>query len=141
MKNKSKTTIFTEKNQDMKCIKCNTGELKPITIEQIEVDECNNCSGIWFDAGELEKILEKKNIAVLKNKIDNNTGHDELKSACPKCGDISYLIRIASLTNPSVHIDTCLKCYGQWLDGGEIEKLNKDDMDFSKRLKKYLDLI
>ena len=90
----------------MKCIKCNSGHLEPVKIDQIEVDQCNNCSGIWFDAGELEKILSKENISKLKNKIDNNTGHDELKAHCPKCGEISRLVRIASLSDPNIHIDT-----------------------------------
>lgn len=122
----------------MKCIKCNSGTLETIIIDNIEVDECNNCSGIWFDAGELEKILSKEDVSKLKNKIDNNTGHDELRAFCPKCGDVSKLIRINSLSNADIRIDTCLLCYGQWLDGGELEKLSKSDINFSKRLEEFL---
>ena len=122
----------------MKCIKCDSGTLKAVQVDNIEVDECDNCSGIWFDAGELEKILKKNDISELKNKIDNNQGHDELEAYCPRCGDISKLIRIKSLSNPDLHIDTCLLCYGQWLDGGELERLKKADINFSERLEEFL---
>jgi Zn-finger nucleic acid-binding protein len=28
------------------------------TVEGIELDLCKNCGGIWFDQGELEKVIE-----------------------------------------------------------------------------------
>lgn len=31
------------------------------------------------------------------------------------------MVQVTSLKNPEVHIDTCSVCYGQWLDGGELE--------------------
>jgi Zn-finger nucleic acid-binding protein len=34
------------------------------------------------------------------------------------------MVQVTSLKNPDVHIDTCSVCYGQWLDGGELEELS-----------------
>ncbi len=116
----------------MRCIKCD-GQLQRRIIEQIEVDRCNHCSGIWFDIGELNKVLEAGIIEGLKNDIDNNQGHDQQKGACPRCEGAGQMVQVASLKNPSVHIDTCSVCYGQWLDGGELEEL--DDQGVLDKIK------
>lgn len=39
----------------MKCPKCGHG-LEEVSLEEVRVDRCTNCSGIWLDAGELEAV-------------------------------------------------------------------------------------
>ena len=43
----------------MKCPKCGN-DLKEEALEGIKVDRCTSCEGIYFDAGELEQVLLKK---------------------------------------------------------------------------------
>ena len=42
----------------MKCPKCGFG-LLTATIHSVELDQCPNCHGIWFDAGEAEQWLKR----------------------------------------------------------------------------------
>ena len=42
----------------LQCPRCD-GSLKPTTFEEVEVDVCGKCGGIWLDAGELEKLTKK----------------------------------------------------------------------------------
>lgn len=42
------------------CPKCD-GKLIELTFEDVQIDRCNKCNGVWLDAGELERL----------------TGHDE----------------------------------------------------------------
>ncbi len=42
----------------MQCPKC-AGELLIGERAGIEIDYCNQCRGIWLDAGELDKIVER----------------------------------------------------------------------------------
>jgi len=95
----------------MNCVKCD-GQLRKIVIGEVEVDKC-----------ELEKILERESIDRLRNEIDNNEGHDEHRGQCPRCGGTGNMVRVTSLKDADIHVDTCSVCYGQWLDGGEIEHL------------------
>jgi len=44
----------------MKCPKCGH-DLKEEVLEGISVDRCTFCEGIFFDAGELDTLLAKKN--------------------------------------------------------------------------------
>ncbi|MDI6765942.1 MAG: zf-TFIIB domain-containing protein [Bacteroidota bacterium] len=39
----------------MHCPKCGS-ELQTITYQEVEIDRCFSCNGLWLDEGELEKI-------------------------------------------------------------------------------------
>lgn len=41
----------------MKCPKCGS-DLHTIQLKGLDVDRCPNCNGTWFDAGEMEQLLE-----------------------------------------------------------------------------------
>jgi len=43
----------------MRCPKCGM-EMLEINLEGIKVDKCTECSGYFFDKGELEQVIEKK---------------------------------------------------------------------------------
>jgi uncharacterized protein len=43
----------------MKCPKCGH-DLNEVEYVSIKVDKCTNCAGIFFDAGELDELLLKK---------------------------------------------------------------------------------
>ena len=42
----------------MKCPKCGM-DLAEIELHSVKVDQCGNCGGIFFDAGELEQLSKK----------------------------------------------------------------------------------
>ncbi len=42
----------------LKCPKCD-GNLVETDYENIKIDVCENCAGVWLDAGELAQIVEK----------------------------------------------------------------------------------
>lgn len=41
----------------MKCPKCGM-DLTTIDYKGLKIDRCPSCNGTWFDAGEMEQILE-----------------------------------------------------------------------------------
>lgn len=122
----------------MKCLKCNSGNLHPVVIDNVEVDQCDNCYGIWFDVGELSKVLNQNDITVLKQKIDKSTGHDVVTATCPKCGHQYKLVHIELIENSELHIDACPNCFGLWLDGGELEILKANHLTIYDRMKKFM---
>ena len=42
----------------MECPKCD-GKLVETDFENIKIDICNSCTGVWLDAGELAQIVHK----------------------------------------------------------------------------------
>ena len=57
-KMKSKLQAENRKSSDLKCPKCD-GNLAETNYENIKIDVCDKCSGVWLDAGELAQIIEK----------------------------------------------------------------------------------
>lgn len=103
----------------MKCIKCD-GMLHLVRVGEVEVDQCDGCGGIWFDSGELRKILDQKDVEALRAmKARATRDSDTKRASCPRCRGEGKLVQVASLTS-DIHIDTCAVCGGEWLDGGEL---------------------
>ena len=57
-KMKSKLQAENQKASDLKCPKCD-GNLVATDFENIKIDVCNKCSGVWLDAGELAQVVDK----------------------------------------------------------------------------------
>lgn len=46
------------KSLALKCPKCE-GTLYEAEHEGVKIDVCDQCSGVWFDAGELAQVVDK----------------------------------------------------------------------------------
>lgn len=109
----------------MKCPTCS--ELMIVVEhEDIELDYCVNCSGVWFDAGELELLLETMQLEGSILSLDNILTKPEAKSPekkrkCPICGKKMKKATVGH--EPEVLIDACARADGLWFDGGEVGQL------------------
>ena len=108
----------------MNCPKCDQ-ELQAHTIGTLEVDECENCNGIWFDEDELRKCKDQTDqdlnwmdFELWKHKDRFRVSNKAVQ--CPKCH-----IDMAAIDydKTGVEIDHCIQCKGVWLDGGEFQKI------------------
>lgn len=57
-KMKSKLAGESKMASDFDCPKCD-GKLVETDYENIKMDVCSNCHGVWLDAGELAQITHK----------------------------------------------------------------------------------
>ena len=94
--------------------------------EQIELDHCTNCAGVWFDSGELELMLERMGLAEGSLSLDDILAAPEAETAekkrkCPICG--RKMRKTATGKEPQVLIDVCPNGDGLWFDGGEVAQL------------------
>ena len=114
----------------MDCPKC-MGVLEindfPISpILRIEVDTCPLCKGFWFNGGELRKILKSKHGIVDEadwSSLPRTLELDSKAGNCPRCKII--MVRVPSLQDRRINLDYCANCDGFWVDGGEMEQLEK----------------
>lgn len=106
----------------MKCPKCVTRDLVATLVREVEVDRCKQCRGIWCDHRELGELLTQSKWQL--GKLIGSKDRQDLnrkKSQCPRDG--TDLLRVCSADNPAVVLDSCPKCNGIWLDGGELDEL------------------
>lgn len=104
----------------MKCPACKE-ILVILELNEIEVDYCSNCKGVWLDGGELELILENisekaKLIQALQVVADNK----EKKIKCPICNEKMEKVQHNQV---DIIIDKCIHNHGIWLDKGELEEM------------------
>ena len=109
----------------MKCPACSSLMIV-VEHEKIELDYCVNCSGVWFDAGELELLLETMQLEETSLSLDNILTSPEAKSTekkrrCPICGQKMKKATVGH--KPEVFIDACPQGDGLWFDSGEVGQL------------------
>ena len=96
--------------------------------EQVEIDHCVSCKGIWLDSGELELLLEdaRKKDALLSSfpspsplpRGEGVRGEGEKLRKCPIC-----LKKMEKVLCGDVKIDRCREGDGFWFDLGELERI------------------
>jgi Zn-finger nucleic acid-binding protein len=94
--------------------------------ERIELDYCIECHGVWFDAGELDLLLDRLALdgaAFTMEEIISLPEKQvaEKKRACPVCRKKMKKVIIGS--DPEVLIDICQRGHGIWFDGGELSQV------------------
>jgi len=104
----------------MRCPRCDK-PLREVKFDEIVVDRCDTCSGVWFDFAELERILNRDAhaMAALVPEESLPPARDADMLCCPRGGDT--LIRIRAEPEGILYY-TCLTCYGRWLDGSELQR-------------------
>ncbi len=91
------------------CPKCDVA-LLIVTHDAVEVDVCDQCRGVWLDAGELETLGVAVESAELVAK--------STRYLCPRCDQALRLVR-----RTGVEFEECPVGHGLWLDAGELERL------------------
>jgi len=91
-----------------------------LELEQIEIDYCVSCEGIWLDSNELELLLDDEdayNRVIAAGKLLERTS--EKKRRCPLCRKKMNKIQVGD--EPKITYDACPRGEGIWFDRGELE--------------------
>ncbi|MCZ6503488.1 MAG: zf-TFIIB domain-containing protein [Gammaproteobacteria bacterium] len=102
----------------MLCPKCDA-KMEEVTCEDVVIDRCSACKGIWFDSGEAE-TLSKKWIAEFIDTGDTEVGRklDALDTiSCPRCGET--MRRFFDIDGIQLQFEKC-DGHGQFFDAGEF---------------------
>ncbi|MGD2145448.1 MAG: zf-TFIIB domain-containing protein [Anaerolineae bacterium] len=94
-------------------------------IDEVEIEQCSQCDGMWFDQGELRKAKDavEPDLNWLDLEIWRREDEYEVRSssiACPRC---DAPLAAVAYGETGVVIDYCAHCEGTWLDGGEFERI------------------
>jgi Zn-finger nucleic acid-binding protein len=93
-----------------------------LELDEVEIDHCPSCQGIWMDAGELELILgdcAEKEAFLSSFQVE---GHSKERGRkCPLCSRRMEKVLVGA--DREVRVDRCRGRDGIWLDGGELEEI------------------
>ncbi|ARN57720.1 zf-TFIIB domain-containing protein [Sedimentisphaera salicampi] len=87
-----------------------------LELDEVEIDYCPECSGIWLDSGELELLLGEAGESLALEKAEVS----EKKLRCPICMRKMGKVYIGS---EKVLVDSCPSGHGLWFDEGELNQV------------------
>lgn len=114
----------------MDCPRCKLPLTKHAINEgdfMVIVDQCEQCGGMWFDKGEMQRIEMIIEPTVLEIRHIPNKDEQLQVLNCPYCGDFHSLKKAEHFRDRRVIIDYCTKCHGVWLDHGELEAIQQEN--------------
>ncbi|MBN1191375.1 MAG: zf-TFIIB domain-containing protein [Dehalococcoidales bacterium] len=109
-------------------MRCPVDKSDMIIVEhnRIELDFCLECSGVWFDSGEIDLL-----VSALKAQGAELAGNELLETRkarvseagrkCPICRKTMDKVWIGK--EDKVLIDSCPSGDGLWFDGGELHQV------------------
>lgn len=104
------------------CIKCDT-VMNPKMVEEVEIDYCPSCRGVWLDRDEIRQLAEKSEEALgeLRELVQEGAPATPARSSvdapCPACGG-----KLTLAVFGSIYMEHCTICEGIYLDRGELDK-------------------
>ncbi len=108
------------------CPKCHS-KLYKVYYQNIEVDRCIKCEGIWFDATEaeeLKKLRGSENIDIGNPEIGDRYNRIQQLIKCPRCQ--GKMQKMLDIDRHSIWYEQCTQCLGIWLDAGEFKKFKQN---------------
>lgn len=101
----------------MRCPTCKKVDLQQKRIKESEaaVDYCSKCRGVWFDADEMNQVLD-----VASKGLDVPKDAKLTRFRCPKCELPLYAFRYPQTF---VEVDMCGQCPRLWLNPGEFKEI------------------
>ena len=108
----------------MDCPVCRTAMIV-LELNEVEVDYCCDCEGIWLDAGELELLLGDATASEGLIGSFQPAKTPEKKRKCPICLHKMDKVLIGNAADKQELIDRCGRNHGLWFDRGELQEVLK----------------
>ncbi|HMN24033.1 MAG: zf-TFIIB domain-containing protein [Ignavibacteriaceae bacterium] len=102
-----------------------------LELNQVEIDYCSACKGIWFDRGELDLIFSTSDKKEIVKSFSIKKDFNEVKRRCPICKRRMDKIEFE---NTGIILDRCSNNHGLWFDRGELKALLKSAEDNNNKI-------
>lgn len=96
--------------------------MAPRMVEDVEVDVCPGCGGLWLDKNEIRALAAKSDAALAE--LRQLVGGPDVKPPpstvdvpCPACGG-----KLSLTVFGAIYMEHCHACEGLYLDRGELDK-------------------
>ncbi len=90
-----------------------------LELDEVEIDYCTSCEGIWLDRGELEILLKSSSASDdLLNSFQRDEAATEKARRCPICD--KRMEKALYEGKGRIRLDRCRRDHGIWLDKGEL---------------------
>jgi Zn-finger nucleic acid-binding protein len=112
----------------VECPKCQA-QLEMVQFEQVEVDRCVRCGGLWFDVLEHEELWGRPGSETIDTGPRWQAAmHDaQEKVFCPADGTL--MVRMVNTAQPHLWVESCPACHGTFFDAGEFTEFKQHTIE------------
>jgi membrane associated rhomboid family serine protease len=104
------------------CPHCRHYTLEPLRHENVRLDACVHCGGVWFDPNELDIVLRRYDPNYRREGSIAKTLGQRVSGTPKKCPRCKVSLATYEFEQGSdLKIDVCHSCNGVWLDKGELD--------------------
>lgn len=115
-----------------KCPRCQTelvkDEVKDMYFNTVEIESCPTCEGQWIPEEQLDFLAKEYDVVLLEFRHIPKLREQLKQLPCPNCGPHQIMEKVEHPRDANVILDTCPNCNGIWLDKGELEAIQKEDI-------------
>lgn len=101
----------------MDCPRCND-EMTLLEGEDVSLQRCTECSGVFIDPSDLNRILLRNALPVL-DRVGGRVNLEEISVTCPEC-DVDMTV-IEGDDKRGLKYEACESCGGIWIDLDEAD--------------------
>lgn len=101
-----------------------------LELDQVEIDYCNSCKGIWLDSGELDLLFTNSEQGSINDFLIAKSDHLDAKR-CPIC---KKKMELVEFNNSGIILDRCTNNHGLWFDNGELRSLLKTSEESNNKM-------
>ena len=111
--------MATERKLTFPCPKCGA-MMEQVVFEELTIDRCTNCGGIWFDWNENVRMRD------LRRSEQVDIGSAQTGAMLNPISEINCplqhgrMIAMIDPEQPHIWYECCPACYGIFLDAGEF---------------------
>jgi Zn-finger nucleic acid-binding protein len=107
---------------ERRCVKCGQAMVAKM-VEDVEIDYCPGCRGLWLDKDEINQLAAKTGQALgelralVQEGGEGQVSPEHRDRPCPACGGKMTVVLLRSIS-----LEHCLQCDGIFLDRGELDR-------------------
>jgi Zn-finger nucleic acid-binding protein len=97
--------------------------MQAVTLDEIEIDRCSDCAGLFFDMLEDQDLLTAK-LARKADTGDPEVGRERdlsIEIRCPR--DRVAMMHMVDPQQQHIEFESCPLCYARFFDAGEFTDL------------------
>ena len=118
----------------MNCPACKNS-MVILELNQVEIDFCTACKGIWFDNGELELMFSEDDQKEIAKSFSVKDNLSEEKRRCPIC---KKKMNKVEFEKTGIILDCCVNDHGLWFDSGELKSILKTSEENNYKMIEHL---
>lgn len=118
----------------MNCPACKNS-MVILELNQVEIDYCTACKGIWLDSGELELIFSTNDRKEIDKSFLVKNDFAETRRRCPIC---KKKMDKVEFENTSIILDKCVNHHGLWFDSGELKSILQTSQESNHKMIEHL---